>query len=192
MSIIFVSILIFSSYLALANPDDPVYQIIGFAQDFETGLPISAGNVTAIVKETGEMNTSNIANGYFEVNLSSILDYTKNRFTIGLFLNTSNEEAGYSQLKIGRGSYSPQSQVCSEKLWHFSGRVVDSETGQLVDGKVRVSVKGTSEVNSTNFSNGICDIYFSPCLVSGQIYTFEFFILSEDKKSYMFLDQVAK
>jgi len=171
---------------------DPVYTIKGFVIDFMSGSLISDGNVTAIVKETGEKNSTNFYNGHFEINLSSILDYTQNRFTIGLFINSS-DKTGYSQLRIGSGSNAEQTQTCSRKQWFFKGNAIDSQTGNTIDnGQITISIKDTNEINSTNFYNGAWSIILSPCLISGEIYRFQFYIEGSNKKGYMFLNQVAK
>jgi hypothetical protein len=170
-----------------------VYTIKGYTLDFMSGLPISSGNVTTIVKETGERSTNAFANGYWTVNLKSLQDYSQNRFTVGIYTSSADKKTGYRYIRLGHGSWVPQTQECSRKLWHFKGRAIDSETGQLINsGRITVSVRGTNEVNSTNFSNGIWEIDFSSCLISGELYTFQFNIIGDNKKGYMFLKQVAK
>jgi len=170
-----------------------IYSLKGYALDFTTGLRISSGTVTAMVRETGESNSNSFTNGYWTVDLQSHLDYAKNRFNVGIFVSSQDKKAGYYQVRLGSGDFASQSQACSRKQWHFRGRAIDSETGQFISsGRITVSVMNYKETNTTAFSNGEWDIYFSPCLISGEIYTFQFVVESGNRRSYKFLNQIAK
>jgi len=183
-------IVLFSS--AKSNGLDPIYAIKGYALDFNIGLAIPEGNVTAIVKETGESNSTSFSDGYFEINLPSSLDYTKEKFTIGLFVNTTNKTS-YSQIKLGYGKDASQTQNCTNKTWYFTGLAIDSDTGQMIgSGSVTISVRETKQINSTTFSNGNWDVTISPCLISGGVYTFNFLISSGNRQGIVNLKQVAK
>ncbi|MDI6798497.1 MAG: hypothetical protein QMD12_00660 [Candidatus Aenigmarchaeota archaeon] len=186
-------LLFFHGYeTAKAGTDGNTCKIKGKALHTDSGALVSAGTITFIVKETGDRNSTTFTNGYFDLYCPPI-DVSRNRFTIGIVVNSSNGKMGYNQLIVGTGSYAPQTQACSARQWHFRGYAVDSETGNLISqGNVTVGIKGKSETNKTGFSNGVWDIYFSPCLISGELYTFQFTITSENKKSYLFLNQVAK
>ena len=89
-------LVLFSS--AKSDGLDPIYTMKGYILDFNTGLAMPEGNVTALVKETGESNSTGFSDGYFEINLPSTLDYAKEKFTIGLFINTTNKTS-YSQIR---------------------------------------------------------------------------------------------
>lgn len=188
-----LSFFILFTPVTISDGLDPLYKIKGYALYFNNGSFVPSGTITAIIKETGEKNFSNFVGGYWEVNLTSTLNNSQNKFSIGLIINTSDEKRGYNKLTVGVGSFATQTQKCSTKRWHFQGYAVDSSSGNYINqGNITVGIDGISGTNTTGFSNGMWDIYYSPCLISGKIYTFKFIITSEDKRNYMFLNQVAK
>lgn len=169
------------------------YDIQGFAYDSSTGLSISSGTVTAIIKENGDRNTTTITNGVYNANISTTLNFNQTKFTIGLIF-TGEGKKGYSQIVIGNGAFVQQTQKCSTNQLHFTGIATDTSSGTtLVSGTVTTSVKDAiTYTNSTAFSSGTWDIYLSPCLISGGLYTFNFIIRSTDgRQSNLFVNQVA-
>lgn len=170
------------------------YLAKGVVLDYETGLPVSGGVVTGIIKETGETSHSSIStDGSFILRFNTTVDTNKNKFTLSLVINSSDNKMGYAELVAGGGPFTASMQSCSIKLWHFTGRAIDPDTGNYVSsGTVTISVLGTTYTNSTSFSNGIWDIYISPCLVPGESYTFKFIVSYGDKSSSSFVEQIAK
>ncbi|MBI4009931.1 MAG: hypothetical protein HY361_01925 [Candidatus Aenigmarchaeota archaeon] len=167
------------------------FVITGKVLDSTTGNPIASGNVTAIVKENGNRNTSEIVAGSYSVNLTSNL--TDKKISIGIITNSTDGKIGYSSLVANLGGQATQDQKCSARRWRFNGTAVDSKSGTVISsGTVSISAKETDESNSTTFSNGAWDIYFSPCLISGDINTFQIKILDGSKVGEMFLRLVAK
>ena len=182
-----LSILLF---LFLTQEHDPTYKISGNILDFFSGKGVGSGNISAIVVETGEKNTSYFSGNRFSIILSSNLDYSQNKFKIGILVNTSNK-TGYSQLIIGVGSQkAQQTQACSVKKYHFRGIAIDEEGKLIENGKIKVSVE--SYTNSTQFSNGIWEIEISPCLIPGEVYNFKFLIEGNGKKGFFSINRMAK
>jgi len=101
---------------------------------------------------------------------------------------------GYIQLIAGGGKFLSAVQTCSIKTWQFSGTAVDTTGAPITSGNLTVSVEGELQTytNSTIFTNGVLDINISPCLISGNLYTFNFKIASGDKVSSLSINQVAK
>ncbi len=188
--LLFCFIVLFAIPMAKAGN---VVRISGFVLDAMTGTRITSGNVTAIVKETGDTNTTVITNGRFNFDLNSSLNIWNNKYIIGLFINSSENKIGYASLTSGFGNYAQQTQSCSIKQWRFTGWVVDSEGVRISSGNVSVSVNnGTLVRNTTAFTNGKWGIVFSPCLISGQTYDFQILLTTADKRAYTFIRQVAK
>jgi hypothetical protein len=158
----------------------------------DTGNQIASGTVTYIIKETGDTDYVSFTNGYFELPCA-FPDVPGKRVTVGIIVNSSDNKLGYVQLVAGGGSSTAQTQECSTKQWYFNGTATDASTGkQISQGNVSVSVMGTRYINTTYFLNGAWSINLSPCLISGQVYTFQFAISGENKLSVAFVNQVAK
>jgi len=187
-----VLILVFLSSIALSDSGDPDYEISGYSIDLSSGNQTSASTVTVTIKENGDTNITSFITPTWKIILPSSLSISQNRFSIGLMVNTSDEKMGYNQLMVGSGSFASQTQTCSIKAWHFNGYALDPSGRYINQGEVTVGVEGITGTNSTSFTNGVWDIYHSPCLIPGNLYTFKFIITSGDKRSHMFLNQVAK
>jgi hypothetical protein len=158
----------------------------------DTGNQIASGTVTYIIKETGDTDFVSFTNGYFELPCT-FPNVPGKRVTVGIIVSSSDNKLGYVQLIAGGGSSTAQTQECSTKQWYFNGTAADIATGrQISQGNVSVSVMGTRYINTTYFSNGVWSINLSPCLISGQVYTFQFAISGENKLSVTFVNQVAK
>jgi len=158
----------------------------------ETGNPIASGTVTYIIKETGDTDYSTITNGYFEMPCA-FPNVPGKRVTVGIIVNSSDNKLGYVQLVAGGGSSTTQTQECSTKQWYFNGTAADISTGRYISqGNASVSVMGMTYINTTHFSNGKWSIQLSPCLISGQLYTFQIAVSGENKLSVAFVNQVAK
>jgi hypothetical protein len=170
------------------------YEIIGMAFYYDTGLPIESGKITGIIKETGETSNATIANGQFNLKFNTTADPNVNKFTLGLIVNASGTSMGYTQIIVGSGSFVTSVTTCSIKQWHFSGRAVDDSGLPLSSGNVQLSVQGETQIytNSTSFSNGLWDVYISPCLIAGNIYTFQITVTSGGETSNSFIMQLAK
>jgi hypothetical protein len=167
--------------------------IEGRASDYFTGLPISNGTVTAIVKENGDRGfTTTNFDGSFNFCFYTSINPNKNSFTVGLIANSTDGKIGWNSFILGKGPRVEQTQVCSFRQIHFSGKAI-SPYGIIDKGNVLVKVNSEKGIftNSTNFTNGIWDIYISPCLISGGLYTFDFIISSEDKISTLTIQQIA-
>jgi hypothetical protein len=166
--------------------------IKGNAYYVDTGQPISSGTITYIIKETGDTDYVSFTNGYFEL-YCAFADVPASRITVGIIVNSSDNKLGYVQLVTGGGPFKAQTQECSTKQWYFNGTAADISTGMYISqGNVSVSVMGTTYTNTTFFSNGKWSIQLSPCLISGQLYTFQIAISGENKLSVAFVNQVAK
>lgn len=170
------------------------YTIRGVVLDYETGLPVSSGTITGIIKETGEVGTASIADGYFLLKFNSTTNATTNRFTLSLIISTSDNKMGYIQLIAGGGDFLSSVKTCSIKTWQFSGTAVDTTGAPITSGNLTVSVEGELQTytNSTSFTDGALNIGISPCLISGNLYTFNFKISSGDSASSLSINQVAK
>lgn len=179
--------------LVLVTAAGNCYLISGNAYDYFTGQPINNGTVTAIVKETGENVSTSFSGGSYSFCLYSKIDASKNSFTVGLIVNSTDHKVGWNTLVIGGGPLTPQNQTCSVRQIHFAGGAI-SASGPISQGTVGVSVdteKGLT-TNSTSFTNGIWDIYISPCLVSGGLYTFYFNLAGDGKSTTLVIQQVAR
>ena len=171
------------------------YMIKGIALYYDTGLPIQNGVIKGIIKETGESSYASISSdGSFILKFNSTVNASKNKFTLGLIVNSSDNKMGYTQLIAGGGNFVSSTQTCSIKQWHFTGKAVDSSGALISSGNVMISVQSELQTytNSTSFNNGSWDIYISPCLIPGALYTFQITILSGDKTSSIYLMQIAK
>jgi hypothetical protein len=170
------------------------YMIKGVVLDYETGQPVQSGIITGIIKETGEIGTASIADGYFMLKFNSTTNVTTKKFTLSLIISTSENKMGYVQLIAGGGEFVSTVQNCSIKQWQFSGTAVDITGAPITSGNLTVSVNGELQTytNSTIFNNGVLDIGISPCLISGNLYTFNFKISSGDRASSLSINQVAK
>jgi hypothetical protein len=172
------------------------YTIKGIALDSSTGEKILSGTATAIIKETGDRNSGTITDGSYTINLRTHLNTSINKFTVGIILNSTDGRIGYNYMTMGYGPFAEQTQTCSVNQWHFKGKAIDSSTGTVIDqGTVQVTVVNEAAkvyTNTTTFSAGSWDIYISPCLISGGLYTFQFTISSGEKTINMFINQVAK
>jgi hypothetical protein len=169
-------------------------RISGYAFYSDTGQLIPSGTVIGIIKETGDSGTTTISNGYFNLLITlSTFDPSKNKFVLGLIINSTDQKFGYVQLISGVGNFISQVQTCSIKQWHFSGHATNPDTGlPISQGNITINIPGETVANTTAFYNGIWDIYYSPCLISGNIYTFQFIVTSGNKRSAFFMKQVAK
>ncbi len=171
------------------------YVINGKAFDSLTGATIQSGNVTAIVKETGDGVNATFSNGTYSVNLRTSLLTNETSFNVGIIVSGGGK-SGYSEVYFGGGSLTSLTQSCATKLWHFNGTAIDPMTGaQIIVGNVGVNVKnsvGNIFSNSTTFSNGVWDIYLMPCLVPGYVSTFEFVVSNNTRVGYFSVRQVAK
>lgn len=181
-SFLFILLLFLSFFLS----SDPSYKISGEFLDFFTGKELS-GNVSAIVVETGEKNTT-FSQGIFEIFLNSNLNYLENKFRIVIFANTS-DKTGHSKLELGYGDFAKQTQSCAKNKYYFEGLALD-ESGKPIKGKISVFVE--NEKNSTEFYDGKWEIEISACLIPGEIYTFKFFVESNGKKGFFSIRQVGK
>lgn len=170
------------------------YTIKGVALYYDTGLPIPSGVITGIVKETGERGHASIADGVFLLKFNSTANATQNKFTLSLIINSTDSKMGYIQLIAGGGEFKSSVQTCSIKQWQFSGIAVDTSGSPISSGNLTVSVEGELQTysNSTTFAGGVLDISFSPCLISGNLYTFNFKISSGGKASSLSINQIAK
>lgn len=170
------------------------YSIRGVALYYDTGLPIDNGVITGIIKETGEIGYATISDGSFLLKFNSTTNATRNRFTLSLIINSSDNKMGYVQLIAGGGEFTSSVQTCSIKNWEFTGVAVDTSGAPISSGNLTVSVESELQTytTSTIFSNGAFDITFSPCLISGNLYTFNFKISSGGKASTLSLNQIAK
>jgi hypothetical protein len=167
-----------------------VYKVTGTVFNPMTGEPLREGRVMAILKETGEVDLINISDtGNFTAEFPMSVDANQNKFTLAIFANSTEGEIGYSQVLLGSGGTVQQRQTCSVKTWRFRGKAF-AESGELIpSGRVTITVSGLS--NSTTFSNGVWDIAISPCLISGEVYTFSI-IVSNGFESRLQIKQVAK
>jgi hypothetical protein len=170
-----------------------IYKIYGNAFDSTTGTSITSGTAIAIIKETGERGQGIITNNMYSIILVTDIDINKTKFTLGVILSDGIKK-GYNQVIIGNGPFTTQVQLCSSNQMHFSGTATDADTGAVIsNGTVSVNVKEVNTyTNSTTFSNSNWDIYISPCLISGGLYTFNFIVRSSDgKQSNLFINQIA-
>lgn len=171
------------------------YTVQGIVLSYSTGLPIPSGTITGIIRETGERAYSSISgDGLFLLKFNTTVNSTVNKFTLSLIINGSDNRMGYVQLVAGSGEFVSGVQICSVKEWHFTGRAIDNSGVSISSGNVMISVQSEAETftNSTTFSNGIWDIYISPCLISGNLYTFQVTISSGDQISSLAINQIAK
>lgn len=170
------------------------YNIAGSAFDSISGAPMTSGTVTAIVKETGDRGTGTITNGQYSASFATSLNSNQTKFTVGIILNGTGK-VGYGQLSLGNGPQAQQIAACSSNLLHFGGTAVDLSGTLISSGNITAIVKSELNTysNSTSFSNGVWDIYITPCLISGGLYPFNFIITSSDGRvSNVFLNQIAK
>jgi hypothetical protein len=170
-----------------------IYSIKGNAYDSSTGIPVSTGTATVIIKENGDRNIGPVTNGAYNVNLGACLNSNQTKFTVGLIFSGGGKQ-GYNQIILGNGPFATQTQKCSTNQLHFTGTATDADTGAVIsNGTVSVNVKEVNTyTNSTTFSNSNWDIYISPCLISGGLYTFNFIVRSSDgKQSNLFINQIA-
>lgn len=181
-NIIFL-LLIFSIFFI---PQDPLYKISGYFLDFYSGEELNA-NISAIIVETGEKNTT-FSQTDFEIILNSDLNYLERKFRITVFVNDSNK-TGFSQIELGYGDKASQLQNCVLREYYFKGFALDEE-GKPIDGKISVFVEKYR--NSTEFSNGEWEIRISSCLIPGQIYNFKFMLESGEKRGFFTINQVGK
>ncbi len=173
-------------FLFLLSFSDPSYKISGYFLEFFFGEELS-GNVSGIVVETGEKNTT-FSEGDFEIILNSNLNYLENKFRIVIFVNTSNK-TGFSQLELGYGEKASQTQSCVNRKYYFEGLAVD-ERGKPLNGRISVFVE--NEKNSTDFYGGEWSIEISACLIPGEIYNFKFLLESDKAKGFFSINQVGK
>ncbi|TAL47275.1 hypothetical protein EPN87_03350 [archaeon] len=167
------------------------YTFIGTALDSVTGNVIQSGNVTAIIREAGDSTTTTFTGGVYNISVNTYLIANQTKFHTGIIV-TGTGKTGYNYLTVGNGPLAAQAASCTSKQWHFTGTALDHAGQQISQGNVGVSVQGVTGSNSTSFSNGAWDIYFSPCLVSGGLYTFQFTISGDGKTGFLSSAQVAK
>lgn len=171
------------------------YSVRGVALYYDTGLPIESGVITGIIKETGEIGYASISpDGSFLLKFNSTVNATQNKFTLSLIINSSDNKMGYVQMIAGGGEFMSALKTCSIKQWQFTGIAVDTSGSPISSGNLTVSVEGELQTysNSTTFTGGVLDISFSPCLISGNLYTFNFKISSGGKTSSLSINQIAK
>lgn len=171
----------FGNQICCSSPQP--YTLTGNAYYYDTGLPITTGIVTAIIKETGEKGTATINNGAFTLKINSTKNFTTDSFTLSLIINSTDNRRGYAQLVVGAGRLATITQ-CSVKQIQFSGIAIDSVSGNSIQqGFVTVSAQGLPDVNSTSFTNGAWNIYYRSCFVLGQIYTFNILIYGNNNQT---------
>ena len=182
-----------NNYLNVSGAGAYSYDIRGSAYDSSTGTSIQSGSVTGIIKETGERFTGLITNGAYTLTIPTNVNLNQTRFTVGIIL-TGGGKQGYNQIIVGTGPFYPQTQKCSTNQLHFKGSAIDASSGTVIDsGTMTINVKEVKTyTNSTTVSNGVWDIYISPCLISGGLYTFNVLVASSDgRQSNLFVNQVA-
>ncbi len=164
--------------------------ITGYVIFSNNGSLVTSGGIKYVIKETGLTNSSSISGGSFtlDCNITSL----QNKNSIGLVANTSDEKIGYSGSIVGPAGFASQTQVCTTKQWHFNGLAIDPASGLALNGNILVGIDDISVANSTKFTNGAWDIYYSPCLISGNIYTFRFSVNVGNNTDYAFMRLVAK
>ncbi len=170
------------------------YAISGKAYDYFTGLLINNGTAIATVKENGKTMSSNVTNGTYSLCIYTGISASKNSFTVGVVVNSTDGKSGWNTFVIGSGPFASQTQACSVRQLHFTGNAI-STSGAISQGAVGATVNTEKGIftNSTSFANGFWDIYISPCLISGGLYTFNFALSSSDgKSSTLSLQQVAR
>lgn len=171
-----------------------VYTFVGRVFDSITGAILNLGNATAIVRETGDKGYGVITGGTFTLDLNvSSFDPTTRRYTVGVRVNDTSGKSGAYQLIVGSGPPPSTQQSCTTNLWHFNGTVSELSTAQdVTSGTVTISVRDTEYGNSTSFSSRVWDIYLRPCLVSGELYTFDIAISSGSAVGRTSIQQIAK
>src|SRR3989344_5576603 len=97
--------------------------ISGKALDYFTGLPISSGTATAIIKENGDRKTVAFSNGQYNFTFCSYIDTSRNSITIGIVVN-STDKVGWSSTVIGGGPFTKQIQQCSTRQLRFAGNAI--------------------------------------------------------------------
>lgn len=171
-----------------------VFTFVGRAFDALTGMVVGIGNLTAIVKETGDRAYGVIAGGSFTLDLNvSNFDPSARRYTVGVRINDTSGKSGAYQLVVGGGIPTTGNQQCSTNLWRFAGTATDIVGGErITSGTVTLSVREASFSNSTTFSGGTWEIYLNPCLISGELYTFDIRLTSGGSTGEMAIQQIAK
>jgi hypothetical protein len=149
------------------------YNINGVAIDSTSGAVIQSGTVTAIIQESGDNGTVSFTNGNYTIPVRTFLLANQTTFHVGIII-TGTGKTGYNYLTIGNGPPATQTATCTTKQWHFTGTALDQSGNSISSSTISVSVEGVSGTNSTTFSNGVWDIYISPCLISGGLYNFQF------------------
>lgn len=170
--------------------------VTGTIRESLTGQP-TEGNVTVIVKESGQSVINYTTGGTFTTYIpSQIRNFQSDLVTLGIFVNTTDQRVGYSVVEINAGGNVISSPNCVSKQWHFNGTAVSSSTGSgIAAGNISVLVRnsaGNIFSNSTGFNSRVWDIYLTPCLVPGQLSTFEFTITNGTATGYFSIRQVAK
>lgn len=175
-----------------------VYDIVGLALDRYTGLPISSGIVRGIVRETGDSNSTSInADGTWRLMLESSEEIEDKTANIGIRVSGSGQTGdvlGSHVLLVRSDEGFTGVFPCTQQTWRFSGIAVDPSSGELsVAGNVQVNIRGEQFSNTTSFSGGVWEIYATPCLVSGDVYTFDLSMSdSSGNTGLITLNHVAK
>jgi hypothetical protein len=160
--------------------------ITGRSLYLATGSSVNSGRVTATILETGESNSSAISGTDWDVTLTSPTAFGSGtrRATIAIFVNESSGKSGYYKMIVGTGGFAAPPTTCTNKVWRFSGTVVDPFVGSLTSsGTVRIDIAGTAYSNSTSYSNGVWDVYVTPCLVRGKTFDANILLIDSDGKT---------
>jgi hypothetical protein len=165
---IMVVLLFFLIFLLLINSSSSQtnsnYIIKGYALNSE-GNSIN-GNVTGVIVESGQINTSNIVNGVWELNFSGISNDAE--FTVGIRVNTTNQ-TGYFYIKKFGTSPLEFNSSCKNQSWKLSGLVLYPERN--VSGSIKVMLG--DKIATGSIVKGLFDLSISSCLIPGEVYKLE-------------------
>lgn len=159
-----------------------------------TGLQLTSGTVTVTVLETGESESATISGPQWSVPLYSRTNLNNTGFTLGVNVNDTAGKSGYFAVRIFGDLSLPPQTACTQQRWRLTGTAVDPSTGTFSSsGTVRVDIKDTTYTNSTTFSGGAWEIFVEPCLISGNVYTFDVSLSDgASRNGIIVLRQVAK
>ncbi|MDI6806971.1 MAG: hypothetical protein QMD14_04140 [Candidatus Aenigmarchaeota archaeon] len=178
--LLFLTIL-FLTYFVLSEPS-LIYTIRGYALNLE-GNPIN-GSVTGFIIGN-KTNTSNVINGYWELNFSNIPKDAE--FNLGIRVNTTNE-TGYFYIKKFGAEPLVSTATCKDQTWHIAGLVLYPERN--ITGTIKVAL-GNS-IATSNVINGNFDFSVTTCLISGELYKLELEVTSGKLYGYYSTKVVGK
>jgi hypothetical protein len=148
----------------ISEVEEQAYTVQGYTLDL-TGSPVD-GIAKGTVVESGVSFATQIVNGLWTLNFF----VEENReFGFGISLNDTQRRIGHVHMEKWGGEPLTPTALCANQTWRLKGHILYPL--REFTGEIRALTDG--QTNSSTFTLGLFDFQFTPCLISGRLYTLE-------------------